>query len=204
MRVLQDWKKLQTNSLSFRIYILMLGGYAVWHLLLAIIFMIPACHAFSQMSDQAFFQFFKWFYQERYYVGRGLFEKPLDYARYALFWLVIFAYKFTFAYYFQISPLVKPTQIIVGISDIRYSWHDFVSKRNYNALTIASLWAPVVAIYLMDIHIWYTLISALIGGVMGARSKLGEIRSIKMVHERFESFPKAFVKNMSSPRMKRK
>ncbi|KAK9734060.1 hypothetical protein RND81_04G111900 [Saponaria officinalis] len=203
VRVLQDWNKLQTNSLSFRIYILMLGGYAVWHLLFAIIFMIPACHAFSQMSDQTFFQFFKWFYQERYYVGRGLFEKPLDYARYALFWLVIFACKFTFAYYFQISPLVKPTQIIVGISDIRYSWHDFVSKRNYNALTIASLWAPVVAIYLMDIHIWYTLLSALIGGVMGARSKLGEIRSIEMVHERFESFPEAFVKNMSSPRMKR-
>ncbi|KAL9235580.1 hypothetical protein vseg_010326 [Gypsophila vaccaria] len=203
VRVLQDWNKLKTNSLSFRIYSLMLGGYAGWHLLFALMFMIPACHAFSRKSDQAFFQFFKWFYQERYFVGRGLYEKPLDYARYALFWLVIFACKFTFAYYFQISPLVKPTKIIVGISDIHYSWHDFVSKRNYNALTIASLWAPVVAIYLMDIHIWYTLLSALLGGVMGARSRLGEIRSINMVNERFESFPEAFVKNLTSPRMKR-
>ncbi|KAH9624592.1 hypothetical protein KSS87_007864 [Heliosperma pusillum] len=203
LRLLQDWNKHQTNSLSFRMYMLILGAYAGVRVLFALLFMIPACHAFSQMSDQAFFQFFKWIYQERYFVGRGLFEKPLDYARYALFWLVIFAFKFTFAYYLQIRPLVRPTKIIVNIKDVRYSWHSFVSKRNYNALTIASLWAPVVAIYIMDMHIWYTLLSALVGGVMGARQRLGEIRSIEMVHERFESFPEAFVKNLSSPRMKR-
>ena len=27
----------------------------------------------------------------------------------------------------------------------------------------------------MDIHIWYTLLSALVGGVMGARARLGEV-----------------------------
>ncbi|KAK9726727.1 hypothetical protein RND81_05G233500 [Saponaria officinalis] len=203
LRVLQDWNKQQTNSLFFRIYILILGVYAGLRLLFALMLMIPACHTFSRKSDQSFFQFFKWIYQERYYVGRSLYEKPLDYARYVLFWLVIFACKFTFAYFLQIRPLVRPTQIIVKIPDIRYSWHDLVSKHNHNALTIASLWAPVVAIYIMDIHIWYTLLSALVGGVMGARDRLGEIRSIEMVHKRFESFPEAFVKNMSSPRMKR-
>lgn len=30
-------------------------------------------------------------------------------------------------------------------------------------------------IYLMDIHIWYTLLSAIVGGVMGARGRLGEV-----------------------------
>lgn len=30
-------------------------------------------------------------------------------------------------------------------------------------------------IYIMDIHIFYTLLSALIGGVMGARARLGEV-----------------------------
>ncbi|XP_076938862.1 callose synthase 10-like isoform X2 [Bidens hawaiensis] len=50
----------------------------------------------------------------------------------------------------------------------------------------------------MDIHIWYTLLSAIIGGVMGARARLGEIRSIEMVHKRFESFPEAFVKQLVS------
>ncbi|KAH0704540.1 hypothetical protein KY285_018818 [Solanum tuberosum] len=86
---------------------------------------------------------------------------------------------------------------------LQYSWHDFISKNNNNILTIVSLWAPVVAIYLMDIHIWYTLLSAIVGGVMGARARLGEIRSIEMVHKRFESFPEAFVKNLVSPQTKR-
>ena len=107
----------------------------------------------------------------------------------------------------------------------------------------------------MDIHIWYTILSAIVGGVMGARARLGEvlmctlrvpdyfnlknyeffipcflfsfvcnvqlhspvtlvhtcvdcvllwqIRSIEMVHKRFESFPAAFVKNLVSPMNKR-
>ncbi|VAH99522.1 unnamed protein product [Triticum turgidum subsp. durum] len=53
----------------------------------------------------------------------------------------------------------------------------------------------------MDIHIWYTLLSALVGGVMGARSRLGEIRSIEMLHKRFESFPEAFAKTLSPQRI---
>lgn len=30
-------------------------------------------------------------------------------------------------------------------------------------------------IYIMDIHIWYTLLSAIYGAVMGARARLGEV-----------------------------
>lgn len=33
----------------------------------------------------------------------------------------------------------------------------------------------MVQIYLMDIHIWYTIMSAIVGGVMGARARLGEV-----------------------------
>jgi len=53
----------------------------------------------------------------------------------------------------------------------------------------------------MDIHIWYTLLSALVGGVMGARDRLGEIRSIEMLRKRFESFPEAFAKTLSPQRI---
>ncbi|KAL8517452.1 hypothetical protein ACS0TY_015625 [Phlomoides rotata] len=55
----------------------------------------------------------------------------------------------------------------------------------------------------MDIHIWYTILSAIYGAVMGARAHLGEIRSIEMVHKRFKSFPEAFVRNLVSPNVKR-
>ncbi|KAE8123986.1 hypothetical protein FH972_018899 [Carpinus fangiana] len=191
------------NSFYFRIYILVVGVYAALRLAFAFLLKVPACHALSEMSDQSFFQFFKWIYQERYYVGRGLFERMSDYFRYVLFWLVIFTCKFTFAYFLQIKPLVNPTNIIVALPSLSYSWHDLVSKNNKNAFTVASLWAPVVAIYIMDIHIWYTVLSAIVGGVKGARARLGEIRSIEMVHKRFESFPEAFAKNLVSPQTKR-
>lgn len=203
VKVLEEKNGQNLDSFHFRIYILVLGVYAALRLFLALMLKFPACHALSDMSDQSFFQFFKWIYQERYYVGRGLFEKMSDYCRYVLYWLVIFACKFTFAYFLQIRPLVKPTNTIRNLPSLPYSWHDLISKSNNNVLTIASLWAPVVAIYIMDIHIWYTVLSAIVGGVMGARARLGEIRSIEMVHKRFESFPEAFVKNLVSQQAQR-
>ncbi|KAE9608552.1 hypothetical protein Lal_00020821 [Lupinus albus] len=204
MKVLQERNSHNPdNSFYFRIYILVLGVYAAIRLFFAFLLKFPACHALSDMSDQSFFQFFKWIYQERYFVGRGLYEKMSDYCSYVAYWLVILACKFTFAYFLQIKPLVKPTNIIVDLPSLTYSWHDIISKKNNNILTVVSLWAPVVAIYLMDLHIWYTVMSAIIGGVIGARARLGEIRSIEMMHKRFESFPGAFVKNLASPQIKR-
>uniref|UniRef100_A0A7N0RAG3 1,3-beta-glucan synthase n=1 Tax=Kalanchoe fedtschenkoi TaxID=63787 RepID=A0A7N0RAG3_KALFE len=203
LKVLQERNNSNSNSFYFRIYIFVLGTYAGLRLILALFLKIPACHKLSELSDQPCFQFFKWIYQERYFVGRGLYERTSDYCRYVLFWLLIFASKFTFAYFLQIRPLVTPTNIIVNLHFLEYSWHDFVSKNNHNVLTLISLWAPVVAIYIMDIHIWYTLLSAIVGGVMGARARLGEIRSLEMVHKRFENFPEAFVKNLVSPLTKR-
>lgn len=203
LKLLQERKNPNSDSFYFRIYIIVLGVYAALRLVLAMLLKFPSCHALSEMSDQAFFRFFKWIYQERYYVGRGLFESTSDYFRYVVYWLVIFACKFTFAYFLQIRPLVKPTNIIVDLPSLTYSWHDLISKNNNNLLTLASIWAPVIAIYLMDILIWYTILSAIVGGVKGARARLGEIRSIEMVHKRFESFPAAFVNNLVSPMMKR-
>ncbi|KAG5536199.1 hypothetical protein RHGRI_023851 [Rhododendron griersonianum] len=46
--------------------------------------------------------------KERYFVGRGLYERTTDYLRYVLYWLVIFACNFMFAYFLQASsnPLI--------------------------------------------------------------------------------------------------
>ncbi|KAG0453842.1 hypothetical protein HPP92_025146 [Vanilla planifolia] len=204
LKLLDERNHKNSDSTYFRIYVLILSVYAAIRMTFALMVKIPACHSISSGSDRwLFFQFFKWIYQERYFVGRGLYERTTDYARYVSFWLVIFACKFTFAYYLQIRPLVGPTSIIVDLHTLNYSWHDLVSKDNRNALTILSLWAPVFAVYLMDIHIWYTLLSAFVGGLIGARARLGEIRSIEMLQKRFESFPQAFVENLVSGQTRR-
>ncbi|KAM0014254.1 putative 1,3-beta-glucan synthase [Helianthus debilis subsp. tardiflorus] len=89
---------------------------------------------------------------------------------------MIFACKLTFAYFLQIKPLVEPTNIIKRLPPLAYSRHDLVSKNIFYGYSY-----------------FYTLLSVIIGGVMGARARLGEVWSIEMVHKRFESFPKAFV-----------
>ncbi|KAF1878778.1 hypothetical protein Lal_00047450 [Lupinus albus] len=70
----------------------------------------------------------------------------------------------------NIKPLVNPTRDIIKETAIRYSWHDFVSKNNHNALTVASLWGPVFA-----------------------------IRSLKALRRLFEQFPTAFMDTLHIP-----
>jgi len=55
------------NSFYFRIYLLVLGVYAALQLCFALLLKFPACHKLSEMSDQSFFQFFKWIYQVGYF-----------------------------------------------------------------------------------------------------------------------------------------
>ncbi|CAL1390847.1 unnamed protein product [Linum trigynum] len=187
-----------TSSVIFKLYVIVIGIYAGVQFFLSFLMRIPACHLLTNQCDQwSLVRFVKWMRQERYYVGRGMYERTSDFIKYTVFWLVILSAKFSFAYFLQIKPLVKPTKVIVSMTDnIQYSWHDLVSKHNHNALTVVTLWAPVVAIYLLDIHVFYTLISAVWGFLLGARDRLGEIRSIESVHKLFEEFPAAFMRTL--------
>lgn len=205
VQALKEESKPNSNPVVFRIYIFVVGIYAGVQLFLAVLMRIPACHRMTNKCDRSpVIRFFKWMRQERHYLGRGMYERPSDFIKYMLFWLVVLGCKFSFAYFLQIKPLVEPTQIIKDLnSRIEYSWHDFVSKNNHNALTIASLWAPVIAIYLLDIHVFYTLISSVVGFLMGARDRLGEIRSLEAVHQLFEKFPGAFMDTLHIPLAKR-
>ncbi|THU65685.1 hypothetical protein C4D60_Mb05t06240 [Musa balbisiana] len=212
IKALQDG----SNSAAFRIYVFIVGIYAAFKLFIGFLVRIPFCHHLTDLCYRwSVLRLVKWLHQvhilrgflifEQFFVGRGMYERTTDYIKYVLFWLVILGGKFSFAYFLQesdflislqIKPLVTPTKTIVNFKDLQYSWHDLVSRNNHNALTILSLWAPVFAIYLLDIHIFYTLMSAAYGFLLGARDRLGEIRSVEAVHRLFEKFPGAFMTNL--------
>ncbi|XP_023739784.2 callose synthase 9 [Lactuca sativa] len=200
VKALQEKTSSNSESIIYKIYIIVLCIYAGSHLFWSSLARLPACHRlFNRCDNSPVVRLIKWIHQEHYYVGRGMYEATTDYILYMLFWLVVLGGKFSFAYFLQIRPLVKPTRQVIKIEDVRYSWHDFVSKNNHNALTVASLWAPVVCIYLLDIHIFYTIISAVVGFLLGARDRLGEIRSLSSVHKNFERFPAEFMDNLHIP-----
>lgn len=200
VKALQEESKLNGNSVVLRIYVFVLGIYAGVHVFFSSLMRIPACHQLTNRCDHwRLVRFVKWMHQEHYYVGRGMYERTTDFIKYMLFWLVVLGAKFSFAYFLQIKPLVEPTQKIVGFTDLKYSWHDLVSRNNHNALAVASLWAPVVAIYLLDIYVFYTIVSAVVGFLLGARDRLGEIRSLEAIHRLFEQFPQAFMDALHVP-----
>uniref|UniRef100_A0A0D9V1R5 1,3-beta-glucan synthase n=1 Tax=Leersia perrieri TaxID=77586 RepID=A0A0D9V1R5_9ORYZ len=53
-----------------------------------------------------------------------------------------------------------------------------------------------VEVYFMDTQIWYSIFSTICGGVNGAFSRLGEIRTLGMLRSRFEAIPIAFGRNL--------
>ncbi|GAV74732.1 Glucan_synthase domain-containing protein/FKS1_dom1 domain-containing protein [Cephalotus follicularis] len=200
VKALQEQSGSNGTSIMFRLYLIVVGIYAGVQIFISFLMRIPACHRLTNQCDRwPLIRFVNWMRQERYYVGRGMYERTTDFIKYMFFWLIVLGGKFSFAYFLQIKPLVEPTRLIVPMDNIQYSWHDFVSKHNHNALTIASLWAPVVAIYLLDLQIFYTIISAAWGFLLGARDRLGEIRSLEAVHKLFEEFPGAFMKTLHIP-----
>ncbi|KAK1589242.1 hypothetical protein Q3G72_031874 [Acer saccharum] len=197
---MQETGKPNGSSILFRLYVIVIAIYAGVQLFLSFLMRIPTCHRLIDQCDRwPVIRFIKWMRQERHYVGRGMYERSTDFIKYMLFWLVVLSGKFAFAYFLQIKPMAEPTKFIVNTGALEYSWHDFVSKNNHNALAVASLWAPVIAIYLLDIHVFYTIVSSICGFLLGARDRLGEIRSLEAVHRLFEEFPTAFMNTLHVP-----
>ncbi|OIW12800.1 hypothetical protein TanjilG_24733 [Lupinus angustifolius] len=200
VKAFQEESEGNANSILFRLYVIVIGVYAGIQFFISFLMRIPACHRLTNQCDHwPVLRFVKWLRQERHYVGLGMYERSTDFIKYLLFWLFVLSAKFSFAYFLQIKPLVDPTRDIIKETNIDYSWHDFFSKNNHNALTVASLWGPVVAIYLLDIYVFYTLVSAVWGFLLGARAHLGEIKSLEALHQLFELFPAAFMDTLHIP-----
>ncbi|XP_006649287.1 callose synthase 9 [Oryza brachyantha] len=194
-----------TNSATFKIYVFVISAYVGSKIIISLLMSVPCCRCLTDYCYRwSVVRLAKWMHQEHNYVGRDMHERPYDYIKYVAFWLAILGAKFSFTYFLQIEPLVKPTRQVISFKRLEYAWHDFVSKNNHNALTILSLWAPVVSIYLLDIHVFYTVMSAICGFLLGARDRLGEIRSVEAVHRFFEKFPEAFMDKLHVAVQKRK
>ncbi|CAM8951038.1 unnamed protein product [Rhodiola kirilowii] len=95
--------------------------------------------------------------------------------RYTMFWLLLLSSKFSFSYFVQIKPLVKPTKDIMNIKQDQYAWHEFFPHANYHIGALFALWGPVILVYFMDTQIWYSIFSTLYGGFIGAFDRLGEV-----------------------------
>ncbi|XP_050883663.1 callose synthase 12-like [Lathyrus oleraceus] len=159
------------------------------------LFILPWVRNFMENRNWRIFYMLSWWFQGRTYVGRGLSQGLVDNIKYTLFWAVVLASKFSFSYFLQIHPMIAPSKAVLDLTDVDYHWHEFFKKGNVFALGI--LWIPVVLIYLMDIQIWYSIYSSLVGATVGLFAHLGEIRSMQQLKLRFQFFATAVLFNLT-------
>ncbi|XP_022947858.1 callose synthase 5 [Cucurbita moschata] len=174
------------------LYIVAVALYLLPNLLAAALFLFPMLRRWIENSDWHIIRFLLWWSQPRIYIGRGMHESQFTLIKYTIFWVSLLCCKFSFSYFVQIKPLVKPTKDIMSIRRVEYEWHEFFPKAKNNYGAVVSLWMPIILVYFMDTQIWYAMFSTICGGFIGACDRLGEIRTLGMLRSRFQSLPGAF------------
>ncbi|CAA0825289.1 Callose synthase 11 [Striga hermonthica] len=162
-------------------------------LLALLLFILPWIRNVIEEADWPILYVATWWFHTRTFVGRGVREGLIDNLRYGGFWILVLASKFAFSYVLQIRPLVAPTRTLLNMS-VQYQWHEFFTSTN--RVAVVMLWAPVILIYLMDLQIWYTTFSSLVGSLIGLFSHIGEIRNINQLRLRFQFFASALQFNL--------
>ncbi|KAH7686236.1 callose synthase protein [Dioscorea alata] len=180
------------NWRSQSFYSFAIAIYMIPNILAALIFLLPPLRRSMERANNRIIVLLMWWAQPKLYVGRGMHESMFSLFKYTLFWIVLLICKLAFSYYVEISPLIEPTKRIMDLGVVSYEWHEFFPNLKHNIGVIISIWAPIVLVYFMDTQIWYSIFSTVVGGIRGAFSHLGEIRTLGMLRSRFESVPSAF------------
>lgn len=162
-------------------------------LLAIVLFIVPWIRNVLEEADFWPMPWITWWFHTRMFVGRGVREGLVNNIKYGLFWLMVLASKFAFSYILQIRPLMDPTRALLNLR-VDYSWHEFFN--NTNKLAVLVFWLPVFVIYLVDLHIWYSVWSSIAGASIGLFSHLGEIRNIGQLRLRFQFFASALQFNL--------
>ncbi|KAK7387024.1 hypothetical protein VNO78_27483 [Psophocarpus tetragonolobus] len=204
-----DWGK---GNQSLYTYVVVL--YMLPNIVAVLLFFLPPLRRRLERSNMRIITFLMWWAQPKLYVGRGMHENMLSLVKYTLFWIMLLISKLAFSYYVEvikkhdlnakreievlndelnISPLVGPTKLIMGMPIDNYQWHEFFPENEtHNICIVIAIWAPIILVYFMDTQIWYSIYATLFGGIVGAFSHLGEIRTLGMLRSRFQSVPVAF------------
>eukprot|EP00250_Pteridium_aquilinum_P011201 c19900_g1_i1 orf=712-6561(-) len=163
----------------------------------ALLFLFPTLRRAIEQSDVGMVHLLLWWDQPPMYIGRGMHESPCVLFKYTLFWILLLTSKFLFSYYVEILPLVKPTKHLMTESKGN-KWSEMFPTGQSNMGVIISIWTPIVLVYFMDTQIWYCIWLTIFGGINGALSRLGEIRTLEMLKSRFRPLSGAFNANLVS------
>ncbi|KAG7012054.1 Callose synthase 7 [Cucurbita argyrosperma subsp. argyrosperma] len=203
-----DWQNQSFYSYAVAVYL-------IPNILSCLLFLLPPLRKKMERSNWRIISFLMWWAQPKLYVGRGMHEDMFSLLKYTLFWILLLISKLAFSYYVEaecdwnISLVVDSgdelsirsyssgttkidcNNISPNAVAVTNGYFGIIAVSN-NIGAIIAIWAPVVLVYFMDAQIWYAIFSTIFGGIHGAFSHLGEIRTLGMLRSRFEAIPSAF------------
>ncbi|KAL6536023.1 Callose synthase 7 [Orobanche hederae] len=174
--IIRFFNNLGANWETQSLYNYCIAIYLIPNVLAALLFFFPFLRRSMERSTWRIINILIWWAQPKLYVGRGMHED--------IFSLL------------NILPLIEPTRIIMNITVSSYDWHEFFPNVTHNIVVVVAIWAPIILVYFTDTQIWYAIFSTVVGGIHGAFSHLGEIRTLGMLRARFESVPSAFSRRL--------
>ncbi|XP_072994078.1 callose synthase 7-like [Typha latifolia] len=187
------------NWRSQSVYSYAIVVYMIPNILASLLFLLPPLRGAMERSNMRILVLLMWWAQPKLYIARGMHESMCSVFKYTLFWILLLISKLAFSYYVEVSPLVEPTKVIMDLGVGNYEWHEFFPYLQHNIGVVVTIWAPIILVYFMDTQIWYAIFSTIFGGIIGAFSHLGEIRTLGMLRSRFESVPSAFTDRLVPP-----
>ncbi|KAJ4836810.1 hypothetical protein Tsubulata_035623, partial [Turnera subulata] len=163
--------------------------FALPELLSPVSFILRVCNCCCHSRNWIISKMITWWVYGSSFVGHGLQETIVDTIKYILFWGCVLFSKFSFSYLLQIKPMVSELKQFLNLGNQNYTWHMLLEKHHKIEVTLLCL--PVVMIYMVDLQIWYSVYTSLVGVTIGLFSHLGEIRDIYQLRLRFQFFASA-------------
>ena len=121
------------------------------------------------------------------YVGKKIDVPFKEVALYILYWLTLIAFKLWFGYRYVVNPVTIPSLQL---------YDDYMNFQNLPFFKTSVLmfvwWFPHFLVYLIDLSIWYSCWSSIIGGFVALVDRQGAVRDSTSFRAHFMRSPMAF------------
>ena len=121
------------------------------------------------------------------YVGKSIHTNESETVVYISFWLTLIAFKLWFGYRFIVFPISVPT---IQLYDDYMNFPDVGFTKT--AVLMFIWWFPHFMVYLIDMSIWFSVWSAMVGGFRALIDRQGAVRTCENMRDHFMRLPYAF------------